>query len=253
MPVPLRLAQFTPDTESHAVRSMTPEDIADLELLAYEKGYHSGWEDAQAQVDAQARLDREIVSRTIEQINFTYQEARAAVEQALAPVLQAIATGILPRTAQHALVPFVIEALQPLIEDAQRSGLSLRVPQGQKPLFEVAFSGLVLPPLTLVEDAGLPEGTAHICNGPTRLEIDPLGVAQSIAAALDRHFQLPPTPSPALSDPQPFAAQPPETLVQTPDPYASAPRFSPDIAADPEPTPLTPDTPALNDKDRRHA
>jgi flagellar biosynthesis/type III secretory pathway protein FliH len=204
MPVPLRLAHFNAETEAEAPRALTPEEIADLRLSSYEQGYNSGWDDAQAQHDAQIRLEREVVARAIEQIRFTYEDARGTVERALEPVLRAMVTQVLPRAARHGLVPLVIEALQPMIEQARQSGLTLLVPPGQRGGFEAALAGLVLPALTLAEDDSLAEGTARIQSGATRLDIDPVGVAAAIAAAIDRHFQL------LQDDPAPVSAPDPK-------------------------------------------
>lgn len=190
MPVPLRLDTFAPDGATDGPKLMAADDIADLKLIAYEDGYNSGWDDAQAQNAAQDRLQAETVARAIEGLHFTIEEARGHMLRSIEPVLRALAEAVLPVAARHALAPMVLAELMALAERAGATPVTLHIPTGTAARFEAALAGQVLPPLSMIEDPGLAPDAARLTHGATQTDIDLSALCARTAQAIDRFYQL---------------------------------------------------------------
>ena len=104
---PLKLEVFeTPDAiVSPAL--MMPEEIEDIRLNAYEKGYVAGWEDNGKQADADDSTRRAAIERQVEQLSFTYHEARGHVLKSLEPLFAAMIETLLPAMTRSSIVPAI--------------------------------------------------------------------------------------------------------------------------------------------------
>ncbi len=190
MPLPLRLEVFeTPETIAGPVLLM-PDEVEDLRLNSYERGYVAGWEDGGTQHDAEAATRRLAIERQVEQLNFTYHEARGHVLKALAPLFEAMVGGLLPAVARASVVPLVIEQLLPLAHAAAEAPVTLRVGRGARAAFEAAMAGQMLPPLEIVESADLAEGQAEFAFGIAETRIDLTHAATRIQRAIERFTQI---------------------------------------------------------------
>jgi len=146
--------------------------LEDERLAAFETGYQAGWDDA---VKAQAEDARRItadLAQNLQDLSFTYEEARVAVMQALRPLLLQMTTAVLPRLAQESLGPRLAE----MMHDLARSHGDLRT--------EIAVSAADAPRLAhlldtdpaleadLIEDDTLGPGQVYLRIGETEQEID---------------------------------------------------------------------------------
>lgn len=189
MPHPLRLEVFeTPETLDGPALLM-PEELEELRLNAYERGYVAGWEDGTRQSATDKDLRRAAVERTAEQLAFSYHEARGHVLKALEPLFTAIAEAVLPRLARAAVVPLTLEQLMPLAHAAAETPVILRVAEGRRDDFVEAFEGLVLPPLEIVESADLAEGQAEFDVDAAETRVDLTRVAETIGQAIEAFYQ----------------------------------------------------------------
>jgi len=111
------------------------DDAAEEEkLAAFEKGYGAGWEDAlRAQSEDRAAISDALV-RTIEDLGFTYHEARAQITAALTPVLEEIADRVVPRVLSEGLGVRVLEILRGAIDDAARPAVEIVASPARAPL-----------------------------------------------------------------------------------------------------------------------
>lgn len=190
MAQPLKLEVFeTPDLPSAPVLLM-PEDIEDIRLNAYEKGYGAGWEDGGQKIAADETARRAALARQAEQLSFTYHEARGHVLAAVRPLIGAILDCVLPAAVRAAVVPMTIEQLMPLAATAMDQPITLRLAPGSRAAFEAAFDGLVLPPLVLVETDDLTEGQAEFAFGAMETRVDLHQVAGTVRAAIERFYLI---------------------------------------------------------------
>lgn len=187
---PLRLEVFEIADIPAGPALMLPDEIEDIRLSAYERGYLAGWQDGGAQVETEAAARHSGIERQIEKLDFTYHEARGHVLAALRPVLEAMVETVLPMAARASVVPVVIEALTPLVQAAAEAPISLRLPPGSRAGFEAATEGLVLPPLQIEETADLAEGQAEFVLGTCETRIDLTHAATRIADAVQQFYAI---------------------------------------------------------------
>jgi len=190
MPAPLRLEVFETAELPEGPACLMPEEIEDLRLSAFERGYVAGYEDATRRAETDAATERTRIASAIEGLNFTYHEARAHCLSGLEPLLTTLIATLLPAAARAALVPMVIEQLLPLAATRSETPLRLHVPPGRQAAFEAAFDGLVLPPLTLVEDPQLDDGQAEIRSESDEARIDLSDAIARIESALTSHYHM---------------------------------------------------------------
>lgn len=190
MSAPLRLEVFDTEGEPEAPSLVMPEDLEDLRLNAYERGYTAGWDDAMRQTADEANARQEALVRMAEGLSFTYHEAQAHVLGALEPLLQAVAEQILPELARAALVQSVGEELMSVAAGLAAKPVELRVPAGARAAFEEGFEALVLPPLEIVECDALPAGVAEFASGSRQTRVDLDGVARRLADSIARFYQF---------------------------------------------------------------
>jgi len=191
MPAPLRLEVFEAQAAPDAPAALMPQDLEDLRLTAFERGYVAGWEDAVRQAEAEHGQREAAVAARIEALNFGYHEARAHVLAALEPLLAAMVAQILPVVARASVIPLVVEEVLTRARSEAARPLLLRLPPGQRAEYEVALAGLTLPPLTLIETPDLAPDQAEIAADCAETRIDLSAAQTRIAEALAAFRPLP--------------------------------------------------------------
>ncbi len=189
MSSPLRLDIFETTESPEGPALLMPEQIEDLRLSAFERGYVAGFEDAGRQTATDEAAARARVMAAIEALDFGYCEARAHCLSALEPVIAAMLETLLPAVARAAIVPMAVDALMPLASSRLDAPIILRVGPGMRPAFAAAFEGLVLPPLNIVETAEMDPRQAEIRSGDQEDLIDLSAAIARIAAAIADHYQ----------------------------------------------------------------
>ncbi|WP_103332212.1 flagellar biosynthesis protein [Pseudotabrizicola formosa] len=136
--------------------------IEDARLRAYETGYSAGWEDATAaSQDDQSRISSELANN-LQQMGFTFQEARAHILRSVQPLLTQLCTRLLPPLAQEALAPVVLETVMPLLEDLADTPLHVTLNPASRPAVEQLLRQAAGVPLVIVEEATLGEGQVYL-------------------------------------------------------------------------------------------
>lgn len=185
---PLKLEVFdTAEMQDHPSLLM-PEDIEELRLTAYERGYVAGYEDAEEQAGSREAADRARVVAALEGLGFGYHEARSLILRELEPLIEAMLGQLMPALMRSMLIPLIIETLMPLADARTAEPLTLRVPSGLRAACLTAFEGLVLPPLTIVEDATLRDGLAEIHGPEEHWAVDLSALIDRIGVAVQAEY-----------------------------------------------------------------
>ncbi|MFN4098364.1 MAG: flagellar biosynthesis protein [Pararhodobacter sp.] len=187
---PLKLEVFETPEALDGPALLMPEELEELRLNAYERGYVAGWEDSGRQAEADEVTRRAAIERQAEQLNFTYHEARGHVLKSVEPLLAAMVETVLPVLARATVVPLTVEQLMPLAHSAADAPLVLRVAPGARAAFVTALQGLVLPPFNIIETPELGEGQAEFALGSAETRIDLNGAVEAIGGVIDRFYQL---------------------------------------------------------------
>lgn len=186
--MPLRLETFAADED--VLAPALPDVGEEARLSAYDDGYAAGWEDALAARDDDAARLRDGVGQTLQTLGFSYHEARAHVLQSLRPLLEAMATQLLPRLAATAIGPMTADLVMTLAADSADQPITLRL----HPATRSTVEGFLTPPpslpLTVTEDATLTPGQVVLQAGPAGARVDLDGAIAEIAAALAAFYDL---------------------------------------------------------------
>jgi len=153
-------------------------------LAAYDKGYAAGWEDAvQASNQSRDKLDT-AMANNLEDLGFTYHEARSHVMRSLTPLLSAILTKMLPRLIRDSIGARILEELGLIAEGAADAPVELLVsPRDAEQLRPVAARMTTLP-LTVVPEVSVHQGQIFLRVGSIEREIDLDGAMAAIERAL---------------------------------------------------------------------
>lgn len=195
MPSPIRLETFHRTEEPPAPGEQLPAGIEEIRLHAYERGFVAGWEDSSLQAEREALERRAGVEQQLAALSFTYHDARGHVLRALEPVLRAMLETLIPEAARAAVIPQVIAHLLPLAQGVSEAPVTLRIAPGSRDDYAAALSGLVLPPLEIVECAELGPGQAGIGFDRKEIRVDLAQAAQELRGAINRFYQLQPEES----------------------------------------------------------
>ncbi|WGH80165.1 hypothetical protein [Jannaschia ovalis] len=95
----------------------------------FDEGYSAGWDDAVARIDAdQARLGTSL-QETLTRLEARYAEATDGVIAALEPALRDIFDTLLPKAAQAAFLPVLLDEVTGLLRDEARELSVLVAPE----------------------------------------------------------------------------------------------------------------------------
>ncbi len=96
--------------------SLTPADTKVIEQKSFDEGYRDGWNDAFEEArneDSKARSD---IANALQELGFTYFEARQHIMGSFKPLLQAMMDSVLPHASHASLIPFVQQEMTKLAE-----------------------------------------------------------------------------------------------------------------------------------------
>ncbi len=185
----IELESFEPEeVQAVAQIALDPRAFEEERLAAFEKGYTAGWDDAVAAQEAEGTRLRTDLAQSLQELSFTYHEARQQILAALRPLLVEIAAKLLPEIARHSLAPMVAEQLAPLSEAVTTVPISVVANPVALPLIEDVLANRSSLPLVFVAEPSLGEGQVYLKFAETETRIDLDGVIGLIAAAIDTYF-----------------------------------------------------------------
>lgn len=173
--IPLRrfLDDFAAQTAvGPATQSVSEADLETARLESFEAGYKAGWDDAiSAQSDDKTRISSAF-GQHLQDLSFTYHEAYAQVVNAMNPLLEQLATVLLPDMARKSLGPHIVEQLQSMAAEIGSLDVVIAVAPNSvdavAPILEQDFGF----PVRLIEDDTLADEQADIRFGRTERQID---------------------------------------------------------------------------------
>ncbi|PKP75222.1 MAG: flagellar biosynthesis protein [Alphaproteobacteria bacterium HGW-Alphaproteobacteria-6] len=187
---PLRLEVFEDIDGSGAAVTLARGELEENRLAAFEQGYTAGWDDAAAaQTEEVARL-RADLGRNLQDMAFSYHEARSHVLRALEPLLHDMVTKVLPAIAREALGQMVLEQLRPVAEGLSDAPVTVTANPANRAVIEAIVIGQAAIPMTFCGEPSLGEGQVYLRFGAAESRVDLDGVIATIAAAVSAFFQI---------------------------------------------------------------
>ena len=192
MPMP-RLEVFESLAPARSAADLVTTQASAIEegkLAAYEQGYKAGWDDAAAAQDEDQTRIRADFSRNLQQLAFTYQEARSHVLKGVEPLLKEMVSRLLPDMARETLAPMVLEQVMPMAEELADQPVALVVNPAMRAPVETLIAQATGLPMHIVEEPSLAEGQVYIRLGGAETKVDLTRVTADIAAAVRGFFSL---------------------------------------------------------------
>jgi len=160
-------------------------DVQEVRLNAYEDGYKAGWDDATAaEAQAQERVSADF-AKTLQDLSFSYHEARSHVVGALGPLLTAMVERLMPQIAAAGFARTVVETALQMAEKEADHPISVRVSPENRVALEHLAQGQSSLPLKVVEDDTLGPGQAMLSSVICEREVDIDAMLSAIRTALD--------------------------------------------------------------------
>jgi len=179
-----------PDASAPAPVSAGAAELEKARLEGYESGYQAGWDDAnRAETEDQSRIGAEF-ARNLQDLGFTFQEARAHVMHALEPLLSGMVERVLPRLVSDTIGQTIVEELMPLAADAADAPIEVVVSPASRPALEGFLARAVSVPFALVEEPTLTEGQVFLRSGKLERHIDFTSAVDRIGAAISGLYEL---------------------------------------------------------------
>lgn len=164
-------------------------DLEDSQLKAFEAGFKAGWDDASASHQTEQAEVQEAIQRNLQELAFTFHDARTHVLVSLSQLFSEITARLLPAVAHASLPHVVAEALAPYADLVSEAPVHVRVHPSARAVVERTVgqgSGL---PLLFVDDPGLTPGVVQLRLGTAETRIDLDAALAAITTAINDFFE----------------------------------------------------------------
>ncbi|MFY0634226.1 MAG: hypothetical protein JXQ91_10460 [Vannielia sp.] len=163
--------------------------LAEAQLAAFDKGYREGWEDAaRAHAEEQKAIGSDL-ARALDDMSFTYHEARRAMLGEMRELITGIVAKVLPVSLGGSLGPMILERIEEAVKS--RSEVSVEVAVAPENLARVAplLQGEATIPVRLADSASLGPGQAvlRFANAEEIIDLD--AVLTGITQVVDGFFE----------------------------------------------------------------
>ena len=170
--------------------AISVEELEKVRLEGYEAGYQAGWDDAnRAESEDQSRIGAEF-ARNLQDLGFTFHEARSHVMHALEPLLTGMVEKVLPRIVSETVGQTIVEELLPLASEAADTPIEVVVSPASRPALETLLSEATTVPFALKEEESLAEGQVFLRSGKTEKHLDLTGAVDRIGTAINGLYEL---------------------------------------------------------------
>lgn len=176
------------------LRRGTPLPITDVtleeeRLQSFENGYQAGWDDcARSQSDDARRITADL-SQNLQDLTFTYEEAYAAVMQALYPLLEQMIAAVLPRLARDSLVPRLVETVHEIAREHGHQKIGITAASEDMALLDHLTDALPEMDIELRADDALASGQLYLRFDGGEQAIDLQEVLKGMEYAVSGFFE----------------------------------------------------------------
>ena len=169
---------------------VSPEVIEKAKIIAYDSGYQAGWDDAaQAQAGDNEHIGVEL-AKNLQDIGFTFHEARVQVMKSLEPLLLEIVRKVLPEIVSDSIAHTVVEELLPFAETAIDAPIELVVAPQNRPAVTSVLNPDSTPTVVLIDEPTLGDGQAFLRAGLSERHIDLTASIARISGAIQSIYEL---------------------------------------------------------------
>lgn len=152
---------------------------------SFEKGYQAGWEDAATAAAQEQESFSAEFSHNLQDIGFTFHEARSHVVGSMESLLNALVETLLPEVLEKSIGARILEEIIPLAEEAANRPIQIVVSPENRKLVEPLLATKSSCPLELVEEPSLGSGQVFLRSGNLGKKIDLADATCKVKEAFD--------------------------------------------------------------------
>jgi flagellar assembly protein FliH len=157
---------------------------AEANLQAFENGYQAGWQDAVAAHDTEkAKISSEF-AQNLQDMSFTYQEARSKLLASLKPVAISMIEKLLPGITREALRANLAMQVDLILRGSTENAIELVVSPANLDTVQEFMDHQSGVPFLLKAEPSLADGQVYLKSGQIENCIDIEGMCEKISKAL---------------------------------------------------------------------
>ncbi len=158
-------------------------------LEAFEQGYKAGWDDAAAaQSEDQSRVAADF-ARNLQELSFTYHEARSHILGSLEPLLKEMVSKVLPRLARESLPQTIVDEVLSVTEIQTKAGIQIVISPANRLSLEQLVEAQENLDVEIVEEPSMADGQAYLRFGDTEKLVDLDSVLSSFSLSVEGYFE----------------------------------------------------------------
>lgn len=152
--------------------SQDGRDVDGEKLQSFDDGYQAGWEDsAKAQSNSIKKISSDFV-KNLQDVSFSYHEARSALTQALRPLFQEISNKLLPEIARSSIGAHIVEQLSYMARNKSDQAIEVVVSPTDFEPINRWLGEQISDPFILIAQSDLGEGQVYLRLGSQEREIN---------------------------------------------------------------------------------
>jgi flagellar assembly protein FliH len=183
------LEEFSTKILSDDPKLMPETSFEEHRLEAYEQGYKAGWDDAAtAQAEDNTRISADF-ARNLQELSFTYHEAKGQILESLEPLLKEMVVKILPAIAEKTLAHSIASEVLKIAKNHADINIEIVVSPLNRPALEALLENQNNLEISIVDEASMAHGLAYIRFANTEKQIDFESVLSRYLSLVDGFFE----------------------------------------------------------------
>lgn len=187
----ISLESFEAPAERDDRLLLTPQDYAQACEDAFTRGLEAGRQEASALQASEAARTEAAIRQNLQDLSFTYHEARHSVLQALGPLISDFVETVLPHIARQGLGALVLDVLRDQAALATSGAVRVRAEERTLARLRDLLRDTAGLPLAFEQDPAAPPGTVTLKFPEAETRIDQSPPLAALQDAVASYFNLP--------------------------------------------------------------
>lgn len=158
-------------------------------LEAFEQGYKAGWDDAaSAQSQDQNRIAADF-AHNLQDLSFTYHEARSQILKSLEPLLKEMVSKVLPKLAKESMPQTIIDEVLSIAKNQSDMSIQIVISPSNCNALELLLESQTDLNTEIIEEPSMADGLAYLRFADTEKHIDLDSILTSFSQSIDGYFE----------------------------------------------------------------
>ena len=163
--------------------------LEEHKLEAYEQGYKAGWDDAaSAQSDEQSRITSDF-ARNLQELSFTYHQARGQILTSLEPLLKEMVSKVLPKLVRSNFQQIIVDEAIEIAKENSEAAIEIVIAPTNRPALERLLETKNNLSVSIVEETTMADGLAYLRFADNEKQIDLEGVLSGLSQTVGEFFE----------------------------------------------------------------